>query len=426
MARLTIRSVEAAAPSPVGDVMLWDDTLPGFGLRVKPSGARSFIVQYRNRNGRSRRLTVGKAGVLTPEEARALARKALASVATGEDPAEERRSDRNAVTVAALCREYLEKAKGGSLLTRRGKPKKASTLYVDRGRIERHVIPLLGHRPVKDVTAADVRAFVRDVTAGKTKADVRTGKRGRAIVEGGAGTAARTLGLLGGIFTYAVREGLRTDNPVAGVEHKADERREIRLDEVGYRRLGRRLDAAERLGERWQAIEALRLIALTGCRRGEVESLKRSEVDLKGQVLRLGDTKTGRSTRPIGRAAIAVLERAMARSGGKFVFPATRGDGSFEATPKTWRKIARRLPAGLTPHGLRHAFASTGDELGYTLPTIGALLGHASGGVTARYVTKLDPALIAAANAIADRIDGMMTGGGDTQATNVLTLRRTA
>ncbi len=201
MPKLTKRIIDAAAVPTAGDVMLWDDELPGFGLRIKPSGAKSFLVQYRNANGRSRRMTVGRYGVLTPDEARGDARQLLAVAARGHDPAERRQNDRQAVTVAQLCRDYLEKAEGGLIITRRRRAKKASTLATDRGRVERHIIPLLGHRPVKDVTSSDMRAFLRDVTSGKTAADVKTKLHGRAIVEGGRGTASRTLGLLGGIFT---------------------------------------------------------------------------------------------------------------------------------------------------------------------------------------------------------------------------------
>ena len=118
MPRLTKRTIDATHPKVIGDAFVWDDELPGYGLRVKPTGAKSFILQYRNRNGRSRRLTLGRYGVITPDDARQDARNALAEVAQGGDPAERRAAARDAITVAELCRRYLAKAERGLVLTR--------------------------------------------------------------------------------------------------------------------------------------------------------------------------------------------------------------------------------------------------------------------------------------------------------------------
>jgi integrase len=411
MAKLNKRNVDDLSARDGREAIIWDDELLGFGVRVKASGAKPFLVQYRNAHGRSRRLTLGRYGVLTPDEARKLARKTLADVARGLDPAETRQMDRRALTVAELCREYLEAANAGHVISRRGRAKKASTLKIDEGRVERHIIPLLGRRPISEVSSGDIRAFQRDVTAGKTAADVKTGPHGRAIVTGGRGAATRTLGLLGAIMQYAVEREYRAGNPVRGVRREADQKRRVRLDEVGYRRLGKRLAAAERAGMRWQAIEAIRLIALTGCRRGEIERLRRTEVDQAGQALRLGDTKTGYSVRPIGLAAVWALRRAMELAKSEFVFPSIRGAGHFQGVDKAWRTIAgRRLP-NVTPHVLRHSFASTAEDIGLTLPTIAALLGHsASGSATLGYIHKVDTALISAANRVAEKVAASMEG----------------
>jgi hypothetical protein len=172
MPKLTKRFVDDLRVSTGQEAVYWDDNLPGFGIRVKSSGVKSFLVQYRNANGRSRRLTLGRYGVLTNEEARKQARKTLADVARGLDPAEIRQADRHALTMAELCGEYLDKAKSGLVISRRGRVKKALTLAYDQGRVERHIIPLIGHRAIKDITPADVRAFQRDVTAAKTAIDV--------------------------------------------------------------------------------------------------------------------------------------------------------------------------------------------------------------------------------------------------------------
>ena len=205
--KITKREVDKIAPSPTGDIFVWDEALSGFGLRVKPSGAKSFFVQYRNAHGRSRRITVGKYGVLTPEQARDDARQLLAAAARGDDPAEKRQADRSAWTIKDLCVDYLNAAEAGNIITRRRTAKRASTLSTDKGRVERHIIPLLGHRVVRDLKPSDIRAFFTSVKAGKTASDVKTGLRGRAIVTGGKGTAKRTVGLLSGILAHAVDLG---------------------------------------------------------------------------------------------------------------------------------------------------------------------------------------------------------------------------
>jgi integrase len=317
--------------------------------------------------------------------------------------------------MAELCRDYLAKADAGLLLTRRRKTKSASTLYTDRGRIERHIIPLLGHRTVKDLTSADVRAFMRDVIAGKTAADVRTKKHGRARVTGGRGTASRTMGLVGAILNFAVEEGYRPDNPARGIIRPKDERRKVRLDEQGYRALGQKLRDAEEKGEPWQAVQAIWVLALTGCRRGEIERLRHCELDLAGRALRLDSTKTGASLRPPGRVAADVLRASRERAGeSAYIFPALRersgeagekkGKGPYRGLPKAWRRIIGDSLPGMSPHGLRHSFASLADDLGLSEPTIGALLGHARHGTTVGYIHKLDPTLLAAVDRVSSRI----------------------
>jgi hypothetical protein len=183
MAKLTKRIVDAAEAQGK-DYVIWDDELPGFGLGVFTSGKRSYLIQYRSA-GRSRRYTIGLHGVWTPELARKEAKVQLGRVAQGDNPAEERQLDHKAITVKELCDLYLNDFKAGLILGKGGRPKKATTMVTDTGRIHRHILPLIGTRRVKDLVKADVNKVMKDIMAGKTRVSVKTKKlRGKAIVRG--------------------------------------------------------------------------------------------------------------------------------------------------------------------------------------------------------------------------------------------------
>ena len=300
------------------------------------------------------------------------------------------------------------------------------------GEFERHILPLLGNRKVCDLTTPEIVRFQRDITIGKTRADIKTRKFGRAIVEGGKGAATRTVGLLGGIMSFAVSEGIIAANPVRGVKRAADDRREVLLTLEQYRLLGAALAKAEEVREPWQSIAAVRLLALTGCRRGEIESLRWDDVDIAGRCLRLSDTKTGKSLRPLGSHAAAILNK-LARSG-PFVLPGRDPKKSFVGLPKAWRRllrIARELGdgaptiEGLTPHGLRHGFASIAAGLGLTEITIAALIGHSAATVTGRYIHHVDTVLCAASDRVSAQIAAAMDSqNGAAESADVVAFRK--
>ncbi len=382
----------------------------GFGARRRTGDRVTYIVMYRTDEGRQRRFTIGRHGApWTPDSARAEARRILGEVASGTDPASEKQTKRKAETVAQLCDEYWADAESGNLLTRRRAPKKALTLRSDKGRIDKHIRPLLGQMKVAAVTRVDVEGFMRAVADGKTAARTKTGnKRGLSNVRGGRGTASRTVGLLGAIFTYAIRHGMRSDNPVHGVMRPADGRRERRLGDDEYAALGAGLRKAsdQRL---WPAaVAAARFLALTGWRSGEALDLRWSNIDLPRRTVRLPDTKTGESVRPLSNAACDVL-RGLARTG-ELVFPATRGEGRMSGFRKFWDRIAKlaELPPDVTPQVLRHSYASLAADLGYQESTIAALVGHKNSSVTSRYVHSADVVMLAAADAVARRTAELM------------------
>jgi integrase len=405
--RIGLREVRAIG---AGEI-IWDGAVTGFHARRQRGAAITYAVFYRTKEGRQRWHKIGRHGApWTPEKAREEAIRILGSVADGTDPAAEKSLARNAKTVAELCDLYLADVEAGRLLTRRKVAKKPSTIATDRGRIERHIKPQLGRMAVAAVDRSDIERFLHAVAEGETASRVKTKKRGLARVQGGKGTASRTVGLLGAIFTYAVRHRMRPDNPVHGVVRFADGRRERRLSDDEYAALGAALRRSG-AGRIWPAaIAVASFLALTGWRSGEALALRWSDVDLARRTVRLADTKTGLSIRPLSNAACDVL-RSLPRIGtGELVFPATRGDGRMSGFPKLWARIAKlgELPGDITPHVLRHSFASLAADLGYSEPTIAALVGHKGHTVTSRYVHSADAVLLAAADAVANRTAELM------------------
>jgi integrase len=415
MGQIGKREIAALQPGQV----IWDGVISGFGAR-RQVDAVSYMLIYRTAEGRQRWHTIGRHGSpWTPDAARREAKRLLGSVAGGLDPAALKKAKRKAASVAELCDLYLADAEAGRILTRRKAAKKASTMAKDRGRIERHIKPLLGTMSVPAVTRADVESFMHDVAEGKTAMRRKT-KKGPGIIDvrGGKGTATRTVGLLGSIFTYAVRHHMRPDNPVRGVERFADGQRKRRLADAEYAAFGAALRLAERDRLVWPpAIALSRFLLVTGWRRGEALGLRGADLDLPRRTVALGETKTGRSVRPLSTAAVKLLRSAAdATKPDAPVFPASRGAGLMTGYPKLWERIAKLagLPADVTPHTLRHSFASLAADMGYSEPTIAALIGHAGRSMTSRYVHSADSVLLAAADAVARRtlkLAGDLEGG---------------
>jgi integrase len=390
----------------------FDTEVKGFGLRVTETGARAYIVQYRPHPGGrrvpKRRYTIGTPGSpWTVDDARTEAKRVLGLVADKRDPAAERKAERLAQSIGELCDEYLKRANKGEILTRFGRAKRGSTLVIDRGRIDRHIKPLIGNRRVADLAQTDIVKFLAAVTRGDTAGETKTGKRGKARVRGGAGTAARVVQLLGGILEMARKEGIISSNPVHGVTLPKPQKRSRTLSADEYRALGKALAASANTN----AVAISRLLALTGWRRTEALSLKFDSLDTARQAVTLEETKTGRSVRPIGKAALDVLAGLPRQAGRPWYFPAATGAGHMIGLRKPFAAVCKA--AGLkdvTPHTLRHSFSTVADELGYTDATVGAMLGHAPRTQTGRYTHPVDSFLVAAADKVAAEIAARMDG----------------
>lgn len=428
MAKITKRTVDALQPAPDGTTerFLWDSEMRGFAVRMMPSGAASYLVQYRTPEGRTRRLVVGKVGTLTPDEARAQAREKLRDAAKGGDPSAERHKLRASTTVAELCDLYVEEAADRV---------KATTLALYKSLVKTHVEPLIGRHPVAGLTSEDIERFQADIAAGKTAKAPNRDKNGKrkgrgGIASGGRGAASRTVGMLGTILELARRRKIIAVNPTRGVERLPDgkQRRFLSLDELGA--LGRAMREAEAAGENAVALDAIRLLLITGLRRMEALALPRAWVDGRLGCIRFGDTKSGAQLRPIGATAVKLIEaqpvKVLDAETGKrspWVFPAARGDGHLVGLPKVLARICGGAKIeGVTAHVLRHTFAAVAAELGYSELTIAGLLGHAVPGVTARYAHVPDSALVSAANTVAAHIAAALAG--EIQASNVVEMAK--
>ncbi len=243
--KLTKREVDAARPIECRYI-IWDTELRGFGLRVEPSGRKTFITRYRAGGGRTgiqRQKTLGQYGEITPDQARKRARLTLADAADGNDPVGmAKRSREPAITIAQVCDWYLEQAGNGRIRGRQGRPIKSSTLAMDRSRIEAHVKPLLGKKPVQILASHDFEEMQGHIALGKTKhsRDRSANRKRGGLASGGDAVAARTLGMISTILEHAVRHRLIPHNPTNGARKIAGQRRTIRLSLDQVRLLGER------------------------------------------------------------------------------------------------------------------------------------------------------------------------------------------
>jgi integrase len=413
MPRLTKRFLNSINQDSANkDVTYWDDSLKGFGLRVQSGGTMSWIIMYRTKEGgRLRKLTIGKANKLTPEEARAEAVKKFAEIEKGSDPAYDKKEARHAIGITELCDLYLKDAENRI---------KASTLAMDKSRIERHVKPLLGNLSVKSVRLKDIEKFQNEVAAGKTAVERTEGRSG--LTTGGRGVAARSVGMLGTIFEFAKRRGIIDTNPARGVKKFVDgkNKRFLSFEEIAL--LGKAIKDAEAERENPTGIAAIKALLLTGCRKNEILSLPWDWFDANARCIRFGDTKSGAQLRPLGAAAVDLIKAQPKFKDSRnndivWVFRSDRGDGHFVGLPKVLERICIR--AGLkdiTVHILRHTFAAVAAELGFSELTIAGLIGHNVPGVTARYAHVPDRALLTAADAVSVRVATALDGKAEENA----------
>lgn len=436
MPRINKRFVDALKPT-AGDVVFWDDALPGFGVRVRQSGAKSYLFAYRlggGRSGRLRRMFIGAANISpadkesdpqkrnerrrkiwTPDEARKAAQDASIKARSGGDPAGEKQAAQEDLTGLELVDLYLKEGPAS-------RPKKKSSSWAsDASNLRRHFVPLLGRRHIRTLTRKDGEKFQADVTEGKTARPVTAKgakKRGRIRVKGGPAVGARATAAARSMMTWAIKRGhLKADNPFAGIELNEVASRERFLTEDELARIGVAAREMEVEGANAASLTIARLLALTGARRNEISSALWANVDFQRGTLAVPNSKTGYRTIPLGGPALTLLSdwaNRLPADKSTFVFPAERGDSFHVGVGKVWRQLRKR--AGLADvrlHDLRHGFASVGVSLNQSLYVVGQVLGHRKATTTQRYShLQLDP-LRSAADATARHVADAMKGLGD-------------
>jgi integrase len=384
MAKITKRTVDGLS-SRTTDFFLWDDELPGFGVRVMPSGIKSYVVQYRV-GGRTRRIAFSRVGTMTPEEARKYARELLVAVDKGGDPVAESEALRRSPTIAALCKRFLTEH-----VAYRCKP---STVREYTRSVDLFINPALGSVKVGEVKRLDVAKLhheMRDIPY----------------------QANRTLGVLSKLFNLAEVWGLRTEgtNPCRHVKKYPERRRERHLSPEEISQLGKVLSEAERTGSESQSVlDAIRLLILTGCRLGEIQTLKWE--DVHEEYLALADSKTGAKRIVLGKEASHLLRQIRRLPENPYVIVGSIPGQHWVDLQRPWRRI--RAKAGLPNlriHDLRHTFASIAASGGESLMIIGRLLGHTQVQTTERYAHLAPNPLRKSADRIADEISWALRGG---------------
>jgi len=423
VANLTKRYVDSLTFTRDADYLVWDQKLRGFGMRVREHTGKdgtiqkrkTFVVGYRPQGSRQyRRFVIGTYGPMTVEQARTEALRHLSAVSQGNDPLEAKRAERAAQTVRDFGVQFL------SHVDDRRKP---TTAREYRRLWTRHVLPAFGTRKVAEVSQTDVQRLHRSLRRTPYLAN-------------------RVVAMLGGFFSFAGSEGVRSahDNPTRSIEPYPETPRERFLTPDEFRRLGQALGRAEREGlppapeyrrtpktpqtakhkpknadepikANPFAAAAIRLLILTGCREGEILSLRWDAVDLQRGYLRLADTKTGKSIRPLSQSAAAVLETLPRIHDNPFVIPGSKPGEHLKEIKRLWYAVRHAAELNeVRLHDLRHSFASVPASSGDSLLIVRALLGHKRASTTERYAHLADDPVKRAADRAASKIAGWLAG----------------
>jgi integrase len=388
-ANITKRAVDAAKPLNA-DSYLWDKVLHGFGLKVTPAGSKVYLVQYQlgGRRGRTRRVTIGRHGEITPTFARAEAKRLLGEIAAGRDPAAGRDKARADKLLAIVFEQFMAEHVHTKL--------KPSTAYYYKLLADTHILPRLGCRPFTELQRQDIARLHHDLSATPYVAN-------------------RSLAVLSKLFSWAEKRGLSPDgsNPCRHVEKYREGRRERFLSQAELGRLGDALREAEKdkSCSAW-VIAAIRLLTFTGARRNEILTLRWDHVSEEHECLMLPDSKTGWKAIHLNAPALALLQTIPRLEGNPYVICGEKQGQHLVNLEKPWRRIRKAAKLDdVRLHDLRHSFASVAASGGQSLIVIGKMLGHSQPATTARYAHLADDPVKAASDAVGRHIAAAMDGG---------------
>ncbi len=381
------RTVESL---PVGEreTVYWDSSLSGFGVRVYPSGSKVYLVQTRA-GGTSRRLTVGRHGLITADQARQTAARIIADIKAGNEPVLHNGASPPDAgpTVAEVAERFMTEH-----VAVRCKP---TTARHCRHILDRHLLPALGGVRLGQIGRERVAALHYSLHETPTMAN-------------------KVVDMLSRLFNMAELWGIAPEggNPCRFVRKYRENARERFLSDEEFQRLGRVLGEVEDEGRvHPSAVAAFRLLMLTGCRKSEILTLRWEDVDLEAGELRLRDAKTGArpvAISPSARRVLAGLERL---PDNPWVIVGTQPGRRFRNLNGAWLLIRARAELNdVRIHDLRHSFASRALALGESLPMIGKLLGHKKVQTTARYAHLARDSVKSAAARVADSLRADLAG----------------
>lgn len=380
-----------------GELMLHDSVAAGLALRLRASGARTWVVRE-NAGGKTVLRTLGKVALIPLTAARRMAVIQPLPARSSPDAIPSAPLFSPDARISDVMPRFIASGENG-----RWKP---STVRNMRAAADTHILPLLGRQKVRDLTPEAVSRWQLDVAA-KSSA------------------VRMALSTLSGLMLYAEDHGLRDpgSNPCRGLRKKQRSKRGQLLPTATVRRLWAALDKLQIAMP--DACDAVRILLLTGARRSEILSLEWGRI--MGARAVLEDSKTGPRTIWLNAPARSILDARKAEATGPYVFPAARIDGPMKVLDRAWALIRKEARLGtLRVHDLRHHFASVAVSNGIDLRLVGQLLGHHDIDSTLGYAHLATGALMRSATRVSGRIDRCLRGQGSDNSARMRSCKKVA